>query len=110
VNASATTWPRNWKHSGDEFHADFAAVQHTGNGVLYGLAGYALQQTTADTGGGALLGPFRGSVIGLGPIVGYRLPLGELRPIDLTLKYEFEFAEQNRTLGNALWFNAALLL
>jgi hypothetical protein len=31
-------------------------------------------------------------------------------PICLTFKYDFEFAAQNRSTGNALWANAALLL
>jgi hypothetical protein len=97
-------------HSGDEFHADFAAVQHTHHDFLYGVAGYAFQQTTADTGSGALLGPFRGRVIGLGPMLGYTIPLEERLPLGLTVKYELEFADQNRASGDALWFNAALLL
>ncbi len=57
-----------------------------------------------------MLGSFRGRVIALGPIIGYDLLLAERCPIELTMKYEMEFAEQNRSSGNTLWFNAAFLL
>lgn len=52
--------------SGQEFHADFGLAQHFANGFLFGMSGYAFQQTTADSGSGALMGPFKGRVIGLG--------------------------------------------
>jgi hypothetical protein len=93
--------------SGDEFHADFALAQHFPNGFLLGIAGYALQQTTADNGPGAILGPFKGRVIGLGPLVGQTVRIGEI-PINFTFKYDVEFAEQNRSTGNELWFTAAV--
>jgi hypothetical protein len=88
---------------------DFAAVQHFPEGTLFGVAGYALQQTTADSGKGAILGSFRGRVVGLGPLAGYAIHLGE-RPIDLTFKYDIEFAEQNRSSGNELWLTASIAL
>jgi hypothetical protein len=93
--------------SGNEFHADFALAQHFPNGLLIGIAGYALQQTTADNGAGAILGPFKGRVIGLGPLVGETIRIGEL-PINFTFKYVFEFAEENRSSGDELWFTAAV--
>ena len=94
-------------HSGDEFHTDFAAVQHLRSGFLFGLSGYALQQTTGDGGSGAILGPFKGRVIALGPIIGRTIALAKLR-INVTAKYDIEFAEQNRSSGNELWLTAAL--
>lgn len=93
--------------SGDEFHVDFALAQHFSNGFLFGMAGYALQQTTADNGPGAILGPFKGRVIGLGPLVGQTIRIGEI-PVNFTFKYDFEFAEQNRSSGNELWFTATV--
>lgn len=102
-----TTNPADDYHSGDEFHADFALVQHFAHGFLFGMAGYALQQTTGDSGSGAILGPFKGRVIGLGPLVGQTVTIGEI-PINFTFKYDFEFAEQNRSSGNELWFTASI--
>jgi hypothetical protein len=60
-----STNPADDYHSGDEFHADFAAVQRIRHRCLAGIAGYALQQTTADKGSGTVLGSFRGRVIAL---------------------------------------------
>jgi len=56
--------------SGDEFHADFALAQYLPGGFVTGMAGYALQQTTPDYGGGAVFGSFRGRVLALGPLMG----------------------------------------
>jgi hypothetical protein len=45
-----------------------------------------------------------GRVLALGPFVGKPIAFGKL-PITFTIKYDFEFAKQNRLSGNALWFN-----
>jgi hypothetical protein len=92
--------------SGDEFHADFALAQRL-RGFVFGMAGYAFQQTTRDSGPGALLGGFFGRVIALGPLAGYRFRVGKAA-ISLNAKYEFEFADQNRLAGNALWLTGKL--
>lgn len=99
--------PADQYYSGQEFHADFALVQHFANGLVFGLSGYAFQQTTADSGSGAILGPFKGRVIALGPIVGRTIPINEV-PVHLAFKYDVEFAEQNRSSGNELWFTASV--
>ncbi|HVB78530.1 MAG TPA: transporter [Candidatus Binataceae bacterium] len=88
--------------SGDEFHADFVLAQHLPKGFVLGMAGYALQQTTADSGPGAVFGPFRGRVFGLGPLIGKTVDLWKL-PVNFTVKYDIEFAAQNRSTGNELW-------
>jgi hypothetical protein len=94
-------------YSGQEFHADFALAQHFPHGFLLGMAGYAFQQTTDDSGSGAVLGPFKGRVIGLGPLVGQNVTIDEV-PISFTFKYDIEFAEQNRSSGNELWFTSCV--
>jgi hypothetical protein len=93
--------------SGDEFHADFAIAQHLRDGLVLGMAGYALQQTSADSGPGAAFGAFKGRVIALGPLVGATLRLWKV-PVSFAFKYDFEFAAQNRSSGNELWLTAAL--
>jgi len=93
--------------SGDEFHADFVLAQHLPQGWVLGMAGYALQQTTADSGPGAIFGAFRGRVLGLGPLVGKTVDLWKL-PVHFTAKYDFEFAAQNRSTGNELWLTGGL--
>jgi hypothetical protein len=92
--------------SGDEFHADFALAQHLPRGFVAGIAGYAVQQTTADTGTGAIFGSYRGRVLALGPLIGKTLAFWKLT-VNFTLKYDFEFAAQNRTSGNELWLTAS---
>jgi hypothetical protein len=93
--------------SGQEFHADFVLAQHLAHGLVAGVAGYAVQQTTPDSGSGATLGAFKGRVIALGPLVGATVPILKM-PISFSFKYEFEFAAQNRSTGNELWLTAAL--
>jgi len=93
--------------SGDEFHADFALAQHLLCGFVTGMAGYALQQTTPDYGGGAVFGSFRGRVPALGPLVGRTVELWKLL-INFIVKYDVEFAAQNRSTGNELWLTGGL--
>jgi len=93
--------------SGDEFHADFVLAQHLPQGWVLGMAGYVLQQTTADSGSGAFLGAFRGRVLGLGPLIGKTVDLWKL-PVTFTAKYDVEFAAQNRSTGNELWLTGGL--
>ncbi|HKN14186.1 MAG TPA: transporter [Candidatus Binatus sp.] len=92
--------------SGQEFHADFVLAQHLPHGLVAGIAGYAVQQTTPDSGSGANLGAFKGRVIGLGPLVGDTVPILKV-PISFSFKYDFEFAAQNRSTGNELWLTAS---
>ena len=93
--------------SGNEFHADFVLAQHLAHGLVAGIAGYAVQQTTPDSGSDANLGAFKGRVIGLGPLVGATVPIFKVQ-ISFSFKYDFEFAAQNRSTGNELWLTAAL--
>jgi hypothetical protein len=74
--------------SGNEFHADFVLAQHLAHGLVAGIAGYAVQQTTADSGSDANLGAFKGRVIGLGPLVGATVPIFKV-PINFSFKYDF---------------------
>ncbi len=95
--------------SGDEFHADFVAAQHLPHQIVAGVTGYAVQQTTPDTGSGAIFGGYRGRVLALGPLVGKTVDILNTR-INFTFKYDFEFAAQNRATGNELWLTAAVAL
>lgn len=93
-------------HSGDELHFDFVAAQHLPRAIVLGMAGYALQQVSADSGSGATFGAYRGRVLALGPLIGKTIAFWKL-PINFTFKYEFEFAAQNRLSGDALWLTAS---
>ncbi len=93
--------------SGQEFHADFVLAQHLPHGLVAGVAGYAVQQTTPDSGSGATLGAFKGRVIGLGPLAGITVPIEKV-PVSFSFKYDFEFAAQNRSTGDELWLTASV--
>jgi hypothetical protein len=93
--------------SGQEFHADFVLAQHLPHGLVAGMAGYAVQQTTPDSGSGANLGAFKGRVIGLGPLAGITVPIFKT-PVNFSFKYDFEFASQNRSVGDELWLTASI--
>jgi hypothetical protein len=93
--------------SGDEFHTDFVLAQHLPHGITTGVSGYAVQQTTPDTGTGAIFGGYRGRVLGLGPLVDKSFDIAG-HHIDFNVKYDVEFASQNRATGNELWFNTTV--
>jgi hypothetical protein len=61
--------------NGIDFHLDWAASQFVSKSVHIGVAGYVYQQLTADSGPGAILGPFKGRAIGIGPQIGFLIPI-----------------------------------
>ncbi len=97
--------PATHYRSGDEFHIDFVLAQHMARGWVAGITGYAVQQTTADSGSGDAFGAFRGRVFGLGPLIGKTVKVAGF-PINISIKYDFEFAGQNRVVGDELWLMA----
>ncbi|MCE5314607.1 MAG: transporter [Armatimonadota bacterium] len=95
--------------SGQEFHLDFAALKRFPNKLAAGLTGYAWQQVTSDSGSGARLGPIKGRVFGLGPLVTYDALVGDAI-ITLTAKYITEFGTKYRFQGNSGWLELAVAL
>lgn len=90
--------------SGQEFHVDLAAIQHLSDKLGVGAVGYALIQTTPDTGSGAKLSGFEGRAYALGPIVTYNTKAGDV-PISLVGKYYGEFDVSKRFEGHSYWLN-----
>lgn len=65
-----------------------------------GAGGYAMIQTTGDSGAGALLGSFKSQVYGAGPVVTYTM--GDPKnPLTLIAKYYKEFDAENTFEGEA---------
>ncbi|MGH7004263.1 MAG: SphA family protein [Alphaproteobacteria bacterium] len=89
--------------TGNEFHGEFFLGQHLpfgGGTVSIGLAGYALQQVTGDSGSGARLGSFKGRTIALGPSLNFNsLNLGGPK-VSIAVRYYHEFAIQRRLAGD----------
>lgn len=63
--------------NGVDFHLDWAASQFVSKNVHIGLAGYFFQQLTGDSGPGAKLGAFKGRTVGIGPQIGFIIPISK---------------------------------
>lgn len=94
--------------NGIDFHLDWGASQFISKTVHVGLAGYYFQQVTGDTGAGATLGDFKGRVAGIGPQIGFILPLSKDYQGYLNLKAYKDFAAQNRPEGYTAWVTFSL--
>lgn len=122
-NAAAFTWldPKiglelsamagftyNWENpatdykTGTEFHLEYAAVQNFSKRFALGVNGYFYDQVTGDSGAGAspILGPFKGRVAAIGPVMNLNFQLGKI-PVAANLKYFREFDVKNRLEGDA---------
>ena len=86
--------------SGDLLHVDFAVGRHLTPWFKLGVAGYAMQQITGDSGAGATLGARKARVMGLGPALAFTFPVNNV-PVTLVAKYYREFNAQNTTEGDA---------
>jgi hypothetical protein len=94
--------------SGSMIHFEGALQQiiPVGKGMMtLGLEGFYFDQLTCDSGGGAVLGCFKGMTAGLGPELGYIKPLGK-ETLILELKWLTELDTKNRVEGDYLWFKA----
>lgn len=85
--------------SGNVLHANIYAGKLVAPWLKIGIAGYALQQITGDSGSGATLGDFRARVYGLGPAVRFGIDIGDAE-LPLLLKYYREFGAGNTFEGN----------
>ena len=86
--------------SGNEFTWEYAAMQNVTKWLAIGANGYFYQQTTDDLQNGVRSGDGnRGRDFAIGPEV--RCHVGQFA---LILKYQKDTLVQNRTHGNAFWF------
>jgi hypothetical protein len=94
--------------SGSMLHLE-AVVQQMmpmGKGILtFGAEGFWFEQVSGDSGAGATLGDFKGRTAGLGPLVGYILPMGKEQLV-LELKWLAEIETKKRLEGNYVWLKA----
>jgi hypothetical protein len=94
--------------SGQEFHVDYTAIQRFRSGFGFGVVGYIFQQITRDKGTGAILGPFKGRVYGIGPIFTYEAKTGDGKIVHYMGKYLTEFGAANRFEGDSGWITVGL--
>ncbi len=104
----------NWENpdtdynNGIDAHIDWGASQFLNEHLYVGVAGYAYQQITGDSGEGAVLGDFKSRVFGIGPQIGYNFDLNETTSAFLNLKGYYEFGAKNRADGWNVWLSFAV--
>jgi hypothetical protein len=96
--------------SGNEMHLELAGKQYLPNHFSLGVVGYWNQQLTADRGGPAVLGDFKGRVFGVGPEVSYQFTRSKSHPVTLDLRWYHEFGAKNRVEGDAVFFTFSVPL
>ena len=99
--------PGTQYRSGIDFHFDWGASHFLTSQLSVGIAGYAYQQITDDSGQNPILGGFRSRVLGVGPQIGYNFPIGNLQGF-LSLKAFGEFEATNRASGWNTWLTFAI--
>ena len=94
--------------TGNEFHFEWAAVQHFNEQFDAGLVGYYYDQVTGDSGAGAT-SDFKGRALAVGATIGWNFKAGEV-PISTRLKYYHEFATENRAEGDVVFLSLSMPL
>ena len=85
--------------SGNEFHLDFMVNQFLAPTFAIGAQGYWYKQIDADTGSGAVLGPFMGKSFGLGPAILWTPEFLQGRGA-IVLKWLHDISNTNRLNGD----------
>ena len=101
--------PATQYQSGQVFHVDAMIGQYFTQTFGVGIVGYAFQQTTGDSGSGALLGPFEGRAYGIGPAVQGIIMAGKT-PLVLEAQWIHQFDVVNQFQGDYVQFTVAFKL
>ena len=88
--------------NGIDWHLDWGASQFLTQQFFVGAVGYFYEQITPDRGCVPQLCPFESGVIGVGPQLGFIVPLGGVQAY-LNLKAYGEFAGHDRPTGFNTW-------
>jgi hypothetical protein len=93
--------------NGIDWHLDWGASQFLNEQWHVGVVGYVYRQLTADTGALPILQGNRSQAFGVGPQVGYLVPIGDMQGY-FNLKGYREFGASSRPDGWNLWLTFAL--
>lgn len=96
-------------HTGDEFHVEWSAEQHLSKQLSIGFVGYYYHQLTADSGSGAVLGPFKGRTLALGGTLAFNFEV-DRTPWSLRLKAFKDLEVKNRLEGTAAFLTLSVPL
>jgi hypothetical protein len=94
--------PETQYKDGIDFHFDWGASHFLTKQFFVGIAGYAYQEITDDSGQNPILGRFRSRALGVGPQIGYNFPVGNMQGF-LGLRGYGEFDTANRAHGWNTW-------
>ncbi|MFZ0066393.1 MAG: transporter [Pseudolabrys sp.] len=94
--------------NGVDMHLDWGASQFLTKQWQVGLVGYWYQQLSCDSGSGDRVGCFESRVVGIGPQIGYVIPLSKEWQGYLNVKAYKEFAAENRPDGWNAWLTFAI--
>jgi hypothetical protein len=87
--------PGTQYQNGVDVHLDWSASKFLTKQVELGAAGYFYNQASCDTGTGAVLGCFETRVLGVGPQLGYVIPLGDLQGyVNVKAYQDFDWAHR----------------
>jgi hypothetical protein len=93
--------------NGVDMHFDWGASQFLTKQWQVGLVGYVYDQLSCDSGSGNRVGCFESRVVGIGPQIGYIIPMGEVQGY-LNLKAYGEFDNAHRPDGFNVWLTFAV--
>lgn len=93
--------------NGQDYHIDMAAAQFLSKTFFIGAVGYYYDQFTADHGSPAFLGEVKSRVLGVGPQMGFIIPMGELQGY-LNFKAYWESNAHDRPDGWNAWVTFAI--
>jgi hypothetical protein len=83
-------------------HLDWAASQLLTKQFQIGVVGYVYNEVGCDSGSGDRVGCFQSRVIGVGPQIGFVIPMGTIQGY-LNFKAYMEFDSANRPDGWNTW-------
>jgi hypothetical protein len=89
--------------NGVDMHFDWGASQFLTKQLQVGLVGYFYRELGCDSGAGDRVGCFQSQVVGVGPQLGFIIPLTTTAQGYLNIKGYKEFAAQNRPDGWNTW-------
>ena len=93
--------------NGVDWHLDWGASQFLSKQLFVGAVGYFYEQLSPDSGCVPQLCPFESGVIGVGPQIGYIIPLGSVQAY-VNAKAYYEFDAHDRPSGWNAWLTLSL--
>ena len=94
--------------NGVDLHFDWGASQFLTKQFQIGLVGYVYNEIGCDSGSGDRVGCFQSRVIGVGPQVGFIIPVSTTTQAYLNFKGYKEFDNANRPDGWNAWVTLVL--